>query len=344
MSARWSARTRAVAEGRPEGDGAPLNQPLVLASNFRAGGDYTRTHGTETWRALEQAIGSLEGGSAISFASGMGAASALLFALAPRCVVIPSSSYLGVRALLAGLHERSGLELRSVDVTDTAAVLAAADGADVVWLESPTNPTLDEADLSSLCTTLRDRGVATVVDSTFATPIGANPLEMGATAVMHSGTKLIGGHSDLLIGLAVTRDEALMDALVHARVVQGATPGSLEAFLALRGLRTLAVRYHAAVATAVELADRLSGHPNVGWLRQRHAMISFQLPDAEAADRACERVELIVPATSLGGVETTMERRAKYAGDAHVAPGLIRMSVGLEDVDDLWDDLSAALD
>jgi cystathionine gamma-synthase len=182
VNPEWSPRTRAVAEGRPSGNGAPLNQPIVLASNFRGGGDYGRTHGTDGWRALESAVGSIEGGSAVSFASGMAAANAVLFALAPKVVVIPTASYLGVRALLTGMADRSAMTLRQVDVTDTRAVLEASEGADLVWLESPTNPTLDEADLGALCATLRQRQVATVVDSTFATPMGANPLSVGATA------------------------------------------------------------------------------------------------------------------------------------------------------------------
>ena len=139
--------TVAVVAGRPAVDGAPLNQPIVLASNVRGSGDYSRTHGTATWAALEEAIGALEGGRALAFATGMAAAAATLYALAPRVVVVPSVSYLGVRSLLAEHAAQGALELRPVDVTDTAAVLAAADGADVVWVETPTNPTLDVADL-----------------------------------------------------------------------------------------------------------------------------------------------------------------------------------------------------
>ena len=192
---------------------------------------------------------------------------------------------------------------------------------------------------------IRDRAKV-VVDSTFATPICARPLRDGATIVIHSGTKFIGGHSDLLIGLAVTADEAMCDRLHQTRLVNGSTPGSLEAFLALRGIRTLPLRMERMQANALALVDLLRQHPAVSEVRHPGfgAMISFVVAGgAQAADSACAAVELIVPATSLGGVESSMERRQKYAGDAHVPPGLIRMSVGIEHIDDIWADLSRAL-
>lgn len=347
-AAPWSPRTLAVSAGRPERPGDPLNHPIVLASSFRAGPEYARTHGTATWSGLEEAVGVLEGGRAVAYATGMAAASALLFAFAPRTLVLPAVSYLGVRALARDLAERDQLEVVPVDVTDSAAVLAAAGACDpastLAWIETPANPTLDEADLPGLCAGLAELGVRCVVDSTFATPLGQQPLALGATAVLHSGTKLIGGHSDLMIGLAVTGDEALHDRLVHARVVQGATPGALESFLALRGLRTLPLRYEAGCRNAEELAGRLAAHPAVVSVRQAGAMVSVVIRGGEpAADAVCERVRLLVPATSLGGVETTIERRQKYPGDAHVDPGLLRISVGVEDIDDLWSDLAHAL-
>src|SRR5512143_904336 len=188
-----SPATIAVIAGRPSAPGDPLNAPIVMASNFRAGGEYTRTHGTETWSALETAVGALEGGSAVAFASGMAAAAAIVYALRPRVVVIPTFSYLGVRSLLAE-HQRQGhLELRPVDVTDTKAVVTAARGADVVWVETPTNPTLDVADLTGIAAGAAEAGAAVVVDSTFATPLLQRPLQQGATVVLHSGTKFIGG-------------------------------------------------------------------------------------------------------------------------------------------------------
>jgi cystathionine gamma-synthase len=339
--------TIAVAAGRPSGIGEPLNHPISLASNFRGEeGAYARTHGVATWAALEDAIGALEHGQATAFSTGMAAASACLFALAPRVLVLPSGSYMGVRALVNDLVEHSRLQVRFVDIADTAAVAEAADGADVVWIESPTNPTLDVADLPAIVRGAHDAGARVVVDSTFATPICVRPLDHGADVVMHSGTKFIGGHSDLLIGLAVTADDVLHDRLRHARLVNGATPGALEAFLALRGLRTLPLRMERAQASASALVERLRAHPAVADVRYPGwgAMVSFVVAGgAPGADAVCRNVRLIVPATSLGGVETTIERRQKYAGDAHVPPGLLRMSVGIEHLGDIWSDLAAAL-
>lgn len=341
----WSAKTLAVAAGRPHGPGSPLNVPIVLASNFREGGEYSRTHGTEGWIAFEQAIGLLEGGNAVSFASGMAAASGLLHTMMPRVMVLPSVSYMGVRVLVDDLVKAGHLEIRSVDVTDTAAVIAASDGADLVWLESPTNPTLDVAELELICTEMTKRGIPTVVDSTFATPIGQLPLQLGATAVLHSATKFIGGHSDLLLGVVVTNDGSLYEKLFKARTYVGATPGALEAFLALRGLRTLPLRYEASSRSAADLAGRLANHPAVSSVRQIGPMMAIIVKGgARVADAVCASVQLLVPATSLGGVESTIERRHKYAGDSHVDPGLLRFSVGIEDVEDIWNDLSDALD
>ena len=339
--------TIAVTAGRPGEVGQPLNHPIVLASNVRGeAGEYARTHGTATWEGLEVAVGALEGGTATAFATGMAAAAAALFALRPRVLVLPTYSYLGVRALVNDLVEQAGLQVRFVDVADTDAVVAAMDGADVAWIETPTNPTLDVADLEAIGRAANEGGIQVVVDNTFATPVCARPLEFGATVVIHSGTKFIGGHSDLMIGLAVTSDDVVHDRLRHTRLVTGGTPGALEAFLALRGLRTLPLRMERMQASAAVLVDRLRAHPEVVDVRYPgfSAMVAFTvLGGADAADAVCRRVQLLVPATSLGGVETTLERRQKYAGDAHVDPGLIRMSVGIEDVDDLWSDLNTAL-
>jgi cystathionine gamma-synthase len=336
--------TVAVTAGRPTGDGATLNAPIVLASNFRNGREYVRSHGTETWAMLEQAIGALEGGEAISFASGMAVASAILHVFSPKVLVLPTYSYQGVRQLVSEFVERGQMTVRFVDIADTDAVLQAADGADLVWLESATNPTLDEPDLHTILAACRIKNVPTVVDATFATPILQQPLKLGATVVMHSGTKFIGGHSDLLIGLAVAADPLLVEKLFNARVSIGATPGALEAYLALRGVRTMAIRLERAIENATVLADRLGSHPKVESVRHYGAMVSFIVHGgADVADDVISKVRIVVAATSLGGVETTMERRQKYAGDAHVPPGLIRMSVGIEHVEDLWADLAQAL-
>lgn len=335
-------RTRAVAAGRPTDAGLPLNPPIVPASTYRAGGDYSyaRQSGTPTWAALEEAIGALEGGHATAFASGIATVAAVLdlFEVGTE-VAVPTHSYTGTRGLLDHAAEMGRLKVRRIEPTDSAGWAAAAEQTDLLWIESPTNPTLEKIDIGPLV----GGRARVVVDSTFATPLAQQPLSLGADIVVHSATKLIGGHSDLLLGLTVTADETHATQLRDARTRNGATPGALEAWLALRGLRTLPVRLAEQSRTAALLAERLAAHPAVSRVRQAHTMIAFELPDAPAADRFCARVGLIVHATSLGGVESLVERRAMWPGDAHLPAGLIRFSVGLEDPEDLWRDLSQAL-
>jgi cystathionine gamma-synthase len=199
------------------------------------------------------------------------------------------------------------------------------------------------------------------VDNTFATPLLQQPLALGADVAVHSATKFIGGHSDLLSGITIAREQNLAERLHHRRGLSGATPGTLEAFLALRGLRTLALRLDRGQANAAELARRLDQHPAVSRVRYPGlpgdpghqtaaaqmtgfgAVLAFEVADAPTADRLCGAVHVIVHATSLGGVETTIERRGKLPGQAHVPPGLLRLSVGCEHIDDLWNDLNTAL-
>ena len=362
--------TAVVAAGRPRGPGQPLNVPLVLASNFRPtpaasgstpGREYSRDDGTPTWEALEQVIGELEGGRAVAFSSGMAAAAAVLDLLpAGSRVVAPTDCYSGVRALLADGQEQGRWSAELVDVTDTDGVLAAAAGADLLWLESPTNPLLEIADLPALCRAGQDGRPLIAVDNTFATPLLQQPLSLGADVVVHSATKFIGGHSDLLLGVAVAGAE-LATRLHRRREVAGATPGAMETFLALRGVRTMAVRLEQGQRSAGELARRLAAHPAVHRVRYPGladdpghdraaaqmsgfgAVLSFELADAATADAVCDAVQVISWATSLGGVESTIERRAKLPGQEHVPAGLLRLSVGCEHLDDLWDDLAAAL-
>jgi cystathionine gamma-synthase len=350
--------TVCVSAGRTEGPGEPLNVPPVFASSFRIGGehDYSRNEGTPTWAALESAIGQLEGGTATAYASGMGAAAAIVGLLSPASrVVVPADSYTAVRHLVAARGHT--VDLR--DTTDTDATLAAVEGAGMLWLESPSNPLMDVADLPALCAGARAAGVPVVVDNTVATPLLQQPLALGADVVMHSGSKYIGGHADLLIGLAVTADPDLAARLRQHRVLAGATPGTMEAFLAVRGLRTLALRVRQAQESAGELATRLERHPRVtrvrypglpsdpghhraaAQMRGFGAMLSFEV--AGDADAVCAALRVINVATSLGGVESTIERRGRHAGQEHVPPSLLRLSVGCEHVEDLWADLDAAL-
>ncbi len=366
----WRPQTTLICAGRPAREaGQPLNVPIVAASNFHAGSpggvavrEYARDHGTPGWEAFEEVIGELEGGRAVAFSSGMAAAAAVLDLLpAGARVVAPADCYAGMRALLADGQQSGRWTAELVDVTDTAATSAAVRRADLAWLESPTNPLLGIADLPALCDAARSGGALAAVDNTFATPLLQRPLAMGAHIAVHSATKFLGGHSDLLLGVAVASSPELAERLRRHRELAGAIPGALEAFLALRGLRTLALRLEQAQRSAGELARRLSGHPAVnrvyypglpadpGHARAAKqmtgfgAMLAFELPSAADADAVCASVRVVQPATSLGGVESTIERRAKLAGEDHLPPGLLRLSVGCEHIDDVWDDLAAAL-
>jgi cystathionine gamma-synthase len=356
----------AIHAGRPgEEPGEPLNPPLVMASTFRAGGarTYARGSGNPTWEALEEAVGALEGGDAVAFSSGMGAVAAILDWLPQGArVVYPSVSYLNFRALLAERRRAGRLEAVAVDITDTEATLGACQGAALLWIESPTNPLLGLADLAALAEGAHRAGAEVLVDNTFATPLLQQPLALGADISLHSASKFIGGHSDLLLGVVACRDPARADALRHARHLAGATPGTLEAWLALRGLRTMPVRLHRSEENARELADRLRGHPEIervlypglrdhpGHQLARRQMLGFGAMLAleasggeERAEALCANVGLLCDATSLGGVETTLERRARWPGEELISPGLVRVSVGCEHIDDIWDDLAAAL-
>jgi cystathionine gamma-synthase len=367
--------TAVICAGRPgHAASEPLNVPVVLASNFHASitaapgaedgvRSYARTDATPTWEALERAVGQVEGGHAVAFSSGMAAVAAVLDLLpAGARIVAPKDCYFGVGELLADGQQQGRWSIDRIDLTDTASVQAAVAGADLLWLETPSNPLLDIADLPALCAAGRYAGAIVGADNTFATPLLQQPLALGADMVVHSATKFIGGHSDLLSGITIARDQALAERLRHRRGLSGATPGALEAFLALRGLRTLALRLDRGQRNASELARRLDKHPAVSRVRYpglpgdpgHHtaaaqmtgfgAVLAFEVADAPTADRLCRAVRIIVPATSLGGVETTIERRSKLPGQGHVPPGLLRLSAGCEHVDDLWNDLKSALE
>jgi cystathionine gamma-synthase len=343
--------TIAVVAGRPAREpGAPLNAPIVPASTYHHGGDpvYGRD-GNPGWAAFEEALGALEVGSCVAFASGLAASSAILDELASGGrVVAQRAPYFGVAEQLREGAARGRFALEALPELTPATLEATVGGAGLVWIESPTNPMLDVVDLPAVIGIARAAGAVVVVDNTFATPLGQTPLSLGADVVLHSATKLIGGHSDLLLGAVVVRDESLDQRLRDRRASTGATPGTLEAYLALRGLRTLPARVARAQDSARELVRRLSAHPRVARVRYpgTGTIVSFEtVGTADDADAACEACRLIVHATSLGGVETSLERRARYASERAVGtpPTLIRLSVGLEHVDDLWRDLERAL-
>ncbi len=363
----WASDTVAVQAGRPARlPGAAMNPPMTLTSTYvhDAAIEYGRD-GNAGWGALEAALGALDGGGAVTFASGLAAATAIAgLVRAGGIVVLSSVTYFGVRNIFERMQARGLVRLRMVPADDTAAVLGAADGADMVWVESIANPLMVVADVPAIAAGARERGAITVVDATFATPLRQRPLELGADIVLHSATKLIGGHSDLLLGAAVCRDAAHADFLATYRHDHGAVPGGLEAFLALRGLRTLAVRLDRSEASAAELARRLAAHPHVARVnypglpgdpqheRASRAlphgsgpMVSFEVAGTiDQTEAFLARLRLLTHATSLGGVESLIERRARYAGDASVVgPTLCRMSVGIENVEDLWADLDGAL-
>ena len=366
MTRQLSPATLAVTAGRPprEPDG-PLNAPLTLGSTWHAGGPagYGR-YGNPGWTALEDAIGALEGGRALAFGSGMAAITALLDGVPHGGVVVaPKHAYSGTLKLLHELEESGRIQPRWVEVSDTGAVEQASAGAALVWVETPSNPNLEVADVRACCAAARAAGALAGVDSTFATPLLQRPLELGAHVVVHSATKFIAGHSDALLGLVVTNSGDVYDRVLAHRSLRGALPGALECFLTLRGLRTLHLRLERAQANATELAQRLAADRRVERVRypgladdpwhQRAreqmsgpgAIVSIELPGgAEAADAFVSRCALWVHATSLGGVESSLERRRRWAAESHdVAESLVRLSVGVEDVEDLWADLDQAL-
>jgi cystathionine gamma-synthase len=343
--------TVAIIAGRPPHEpDASMSVPVHLSSTFVAGGDlvYGR-YGNPTWTAFEDALGALEGGRCVAFASGMAAIAAVLDLVEPGATVVaPRHSYTGTVALLDDLQAKGRLRAVYVDITDTVAVAAAAEGAAMVWFESPTNPALEVADIPAIVAAAHEHGALVVVDNTFATPLLQQPLALGADLVVHSATKYISGHSDVLMGAVVAASPEHADAVVHRRSLTGGIPAPLETFLALRGLRTLPVRLERAQANAQELVRRLEGHPVLEEVRYPGfgAIVSIVVRGgAEPAEALAERTSLWVHATSLGGVESTLERRRRWPLEQPTIPeGLVRLSVGLEHVDDLHRDLVGALD
>ncbi|GAA2173132.1 PLP-dependent transferase [Agrococcus versicolor] len=342
--------TIAVTAGRPAAEpDQPLNVPVTLASSYVAGGDleYAR-YANPTWTALEDAIGALEGGRALAFASGMAAVAAVLDQVpVGGRVVVPRHAYQGSLGLLEQHRLAGRIEPQLVDVEDASAVVAAIPGAALVWMETPTNPALEVADLQRIVAAAKEAGVPVAVDNTFATPLLQRPLEDGADVVVHSATKLLSGHSDVILGAVVTRDDDWLARLHANRSLHGAIPGPFEAYLVLRGLRTLDVRLERAQATAKVVVAALEAHPAV--VRVRYpgfsTVVSFELESAERADRVVAAVRLARHATSLGGVETTLERRRRWASESKSIPeGLVRLSVGIEHADDVVADLLQALD
>jgi cystathionine gamma-synthase len=362
-----------VAGGRPAPEhDAPVGPSIVLTSTYRGSGGLDaedRAYGrysNPTWEDLEDVLARLEQAElpGLAYASGLAAvASVLSLVPAGGRLVLPRHSYQGSLALAADLESRGMLTVQTVDVADTEDVVAALDAADLLWLESPTNPMLEVADLPALLAAARERGVLTCVDNTFATPLLQRPLVHGADIVVHSVTKYLAGHSDVVLGAAVTSDPALRTRLKGHRSLHGAVPGPFEAWLALRGMRTLALRVERSAATAGELARRLQQHPAVLEVRYPglpgdpgHERAAAQMDgfgaivaivpagDVDAVEAAVDALRVWTPATSLGGVESLVERRRRHREEPLSVPEtLLRLSVGIENVEDLWEDLDRAL-
>lgn len=368
--------TRIVSLGRPpHEEDEPVNPPITLTSTYvgRGPAEGKRTYARQsnpTWDPFEEALASLESADqpALLFGSGLGAIAAAL-SLVPLggTLLLPRHSYPGTIGLARDLEARGQLAVEFFDVDDDVPVLPLLQAADpettALWLESPTNPMLEVTDLPLVLGAASERGILSIVDNTFATPLVQRPLEAGADVVVHSVTKYLAGHSDVVLGAAVTSDESLYGRLRSYRTLHGAIAGPMEAWLALRGLRTLSVRIERSQANAAELARRLAEHPAVETVRHpslpqdpghevaRRTMDGFGSVisiclrgGVEEADRFIESLRLWISATSLGGVESTLERRHRHPGEvASVPEHLIRLSVGIESVEDLWEDLEQAL-
>ena len=362
---KLATESKVVAAGRPakQPDGA-LNPPIALNSTFHEGGPigYGR-YGNETWSALEDAISILEGGKTLLFSSGMAAISAV-FSLLPEgsVVVAASNGYQGTTTLLKKLHESEKLKVRFVNLANTDETVAAIPGAQMLYLESPLNPLLEIIDLPNLIAAGKAAGCGVAVDNTLATPLLQNPLALGADIVIHSVTKYLSGHSDLILGSLSTNDSALYNRLEQSRRYGGAIAGPFEAWIALRGVRTFALRMQRSQENALELAKRLSKDGRVAKVRYPGlptdayhqmaksfmkgfgAMISFDVKGTvDQVDLMCNSSRLVTNATSLGGVESIWERRRRWATESKLVPeNLVRFSVGIENVDDLWADIEHA--
>lgn len=372
--------TWVVAAGRPAHEqGSPVNASVVMSSTFVSQGvpdgvapAYMRA-GTPAWEPLEELISGLERASepATLFASGMGALSAALHLVrVGGTVVAPKHSYNTMLSLAESLEAQGRLRLECVDVADDEATARAIEGlstGDMLWLETPTNPMLEICDLRALSAAAHERGALVVADNTLATPLAQRPLELGVDVVVHSLTKYFAGHSDLLMGAAVTSDPELQQRIRTHRTLHGAITNGWDAYLALRGARTMSLRVERAQENAAELARRLEADPRVAWVRHPslashpgHELAARQMTgfgsivawaprgdDGTASrttsDTFVSRVRLWTPATSLGGVESTIERRRRHGNEPTSVPEeLIRLSVGVEEVDDLWRDLDQA--
>lgn len=337
----------------PVREGEPLFPSPVFGAPFHFSGDpgeggepFYGRYANPTWGGWERAIGDLEGGEAVAFASGMAAVAAVLLTTlrAGDVLVAPSDGYYTIRTLAARHLAPRGVEVRLVPTTDEA-IRAALPGASLVWIESPSNPGLDVVDLERLAAEAQAAGALVAVDNTLATPLRQRPLELGADLAVASATKQLSGHGDLLLGYVATREPARLEDLCSWRTETGAIPGPFETWLAHRSLATLAIRVDRQEATAAELTAMLAARDDVHDARWPGVgcVVTLDLLSAERAQAFLGACGLVAEATSFGGVHSSAERRARWGGD-DVSPGLVRLSVGLEEVRDLVADVSGALD
>ncbi len=321
-------------------------QPAV--GEFVEDYDYARS-ANPTRTALERALGELDGGRAVAFSSGMAAAHAVIthVCAAGDHVVLPADLYGGTYRLVDKVLARWGLRYDLVDQTDLDALeRAITDDTKLVWVETPTNPLLNVVDVPEVVA--RRRGALVAVDSTFATPVNQRPLELGADVVVHSTTKYLGGHSDVVGGAAIATDDALVEGLRFVQNAVGAVPAPLDAFLVHRGLRTLHLRMAAHAESARAVVELLNGTPGVSDVRWPgfSGMVSFRHPDAVGI---AERTRLFTLAESLGGVESLIEvpqamtHQSVEGSDAAVPADLVRLSCGVEAPADLVEDLRRAI-
>jgi cystathionine gamma-lyase len=360
--------TRCVHGGHEPGPtGSPLHPGPALSSTFELGlpgeptpPDYYGRATNPTWRALEAAIGGLDGGECVLFASGMAAIRAVFgLAAADGALVLPSDGYYLARALAHAELEPLGVTVREVP---TAGEWPgdALDGAALVLLETPSNPGLDVIDIDAVAAAARAAGALLAVDNTTATPLGQQPLALGADLVVASDTKGLSGHGDVVLGHVSARDPELAARLREARTRGGAVPGPMEAWLAHRGLGTLDLRLARQAANAAAVVEALRGHPKVSdvrWpgdpadpahaiaarqMRRWNGVLRFTLASEDAVGRFLSGSRLISSATSFGGLRSSADRRQRW-GDA-VPPGLVRLSAGCEDTADLVADVRRALD
>jgi cystathionine gamma-lyase len=358
--------TRAVHAGLPEpAVGEPFLPGPVFAAPYHldpvdgpVGNGYARTE-HPTRQTLQNAIGELEGGRALVFASGQAAITALLLSVlrAGDTVAVPSDGYFTVRAFAEGTLRGLGVETVLVP---TAGPYPDFTGVRLVLLETPANPGLDVCDIRAVAAAAHAAGALVAVDNTTATPLGQNPLALGADLVVASGTKALTGHSDLLLGYVATTDDQLHERVETWRKQTGSVPGAFDCWLAHRSIATLDLRLRRQSANAAALAELLAGRSDVSgvrWpglagdpsfevasaqMRRIPGVVSFDLGDAGRVARFLAAAELVFAATSFGGVHTTADRRAQWGDDT--SPGFVRLSCGIEDTDDLIADLTAALD